>query len=68
MTSDIGAKLLANAESIAALRTELEQMGHQMSEIRAFQTGIAGAVEEQQAASASLAHTVGAAVDHHHEQ
>ncbi len=64
VTADIGAQLSANGESVSHLRAELERMGHQMSEISHYQTSIAGAVEQQQATSASLAESIGSAAAH----
>jgi methyl-accepting chemotaxis protein len=55
VTAEIGSKLKENGEAIGRLRADLEAMGEQMEQINSYQTGIAGAVEQQQAVSQSLA-------------
>ena len=63
VTAEIGTKLKDNGDAIGRLRAEIEHMGEQMEQITAYQTGIAGAVEEQQVTAATLSETVGASLD-----
>ncbi len=58
VTAAIGAKLKATAEGISRVRTQLDGIGEQMREISAYQTGIAGAVEEQQVAASALGQSI----------
>ncbi len=58
VTAEIARQMKANRESIAALRTDLGQMGDNMTDIASSQGGIAAAVEEQQVTAASLAETI----------
>ncbi len=55
VTAEIGSKLKSNGDAIGLLRSELDNMGQQMDQISAYQTGIAGAVEEQQVTVTLLA-------------
>ncbi len=63
VTAEIGAKLNANGDAIGKLRSEIENVGEQMEQITAYQTGIAGAVEEQQVTAATLAKSVSSNLD-----
>lgn len=59
VTAEIGAKLKGNGDAISQLRAKLDAMGLEMEQISSYQTGIAGAVEEQQVTVATLAESVG---------
>jgi hypothetical protein len=58
VTAEIGAKLKGNGDAISQLRSKLDAMGLEMEQISSYQTGIAGAVEEQQVTVATLAESV----------
>lgn len=62
VTAEIGAKLNGNGDAIGKLRAELDAMGGQMEQISSYQTGIAGAVEEQQVTATTLADSVNSAI------
>ncbi len=62
VTAEIGAKLNANGDAIGRLRAELDTMGGQMEQISSYQTGIAGAVEEQQVTATTLADGINSAI------
>ncbi len=62
VTAEIGSKLKANGDAIGQLRAELEEMGQQMEQITSYQTGIAGAVEEQQVTANTLADSLNAGI------
>ncbi len=63
VTSEIGAKLTGNGDAIGNLRHELDSMGQQMEQISAYQTGIAGAVEEQQVTAATLSDSISQSIN-----
>ena len=63
VTAEIASQMKANRESIALLRTDLGEMGENMTDIASSQGGIAAAVEEQQVTAASLASTIGNAAE-----
>lgn len=58
VTTEIGDKLKSNGEAISQLREQLDAMGLEMEQISSYQTGIAGAVEEQQVTAATLASSI----------
>ena len=62
VTAEIGAKLKANGDAIGTLRGELDAMGQQMEQISSYQTGIAGAVEEQQVTATTLADSINSGI------
>jgi hypothetical protein len=63
VTAEIGSKLKGNGDAISQLRSELDAMGQEMEQISSYQTGIAGAVEEQQVTAATLADSIAGSVD-----
>ncbi len=58
VTAEIGTKLKGNGDAIGRLRSELDAMGQQMEQISSYQTGIAGAVEEQQVTATTWADSI----------
>ena len=63
VTDDISQELSQITDAISRLRTDLVRLGEQMSQITAYQAGIASAVEEQRATSTDLAANIRLAVE-----